>query len=407
MTSRAGAGVSGKRRALKPLAAGLSLAAVFTAVVSIPLDAASQLELSLRDTSAWIMVVYGLPSLISIVLIYVYRQPLVVTGNVFILIFVLLLGGELAWSELVAATMAAGVVVLLLALTGLTDRLASVLPPPIVYGLLAGAVLGLLADAFTGLGTSTLLVGATLATFFLSRALLGDRVPALLVALVVGILVAVIGSEAGPVPSPAWPEVAITAPEFTLTAILTATPVLVVFITLQANAPSVVYLRAQGYEPPERVVSLLSGAGTIAGSMFGPIGVSLSLPSTALTAGPDAGDHDARHWAAYVAAAFGVLIAVVSGFAAELVEFIPSPLLTAIVGLAVIAILSRALQEITRGPLLLGPVVAFAVSVSDIQLLGLGRFFWALVLGIGVSLLLERPEWRQIHRLGTETAVHG
>lgn len=249
------------RLALRPIAAGMSLAAIFTAVVSIPLEAASDLGLSTSQTSAWIMVVYGLPSLFTVVLILRYRQPLVATGSIFILIFVWLLGGELAWPELVAATMVAGVLVLMLALTGLTDKLASVLPPPIVYGLLGGAVLGLLADAFTVLGTSTLLVGATLAAYFLSRAFLGDRVPALLVALVVGTVVAVVSSAAGPAPTPVLPQVTFTYPAFTLSALLTATPVLVVFITLQANAPSVVYLKAQGYAPPERVISVVSGPG--------------------------------------------------------------------------------------------------------------------------------------------------
>jgi benzoate membrane transport protein len=323
---------------------------------------------------------------------------LLITGNIFILIFVLLLGGELAWPELVGATMVAGAIVLLLGLTGLTHRLASVLPAPIVYGVLAGAVLGLLADSFTALGTSTLLVGATFAAYFLSRALLGDRIPALLTAIIVGVLVAVIGSETGAVPSPAWPQVTFTFPEFTFQAIATATPVLVVFIALQANAPSIVFLRAQEYNPPERVVSLVSGAGTLLGSVFGPMGVSLSLPATALTASPDAGDHEIRHWAGYLAASVGLLIALMSGFASELIDFIPGHLLTAVVGLAVLGILAQSLQEITKGPLLLGPLVAFGTSVSDIQMLGLGRFFWALVFGLAVSLLLERSQWRQIHR---------
>ena len=322
-----------------------------------------------------------------------YRQPLMTTGNIFILIFVLSLGGELTWSELVGATMVGGIIVLVLGLTGLTSKLAAVLPPPIVYGLLAGAVLGLFADAFTALGSATLLVGSTLAAYFVSRATLGDRIPALLTALVVGTLVAVVSSENGPLPDPSWPLITATMPEFTLRAIVTATPVLVVFIALQANAPSVVYLRSQGYDPPEKVVSVISGAGTIVGSFFGPMGVSLSLPGTALVGSPDAGPRASRHRAAYVAAVVGLAVALAAGFATELMDFMPAALLNAIVGLAVLGILAQALGEITKGPLLLGPLVAFGVSVSNIEMLGLGRFFWALTLGIAVSLLLERDAW--------------
>jgi len=40
----------------------------------------------------------------------------------------------------------------------------------------------------------------------------------------------------------------------------------------------------------------------------------------------------------------------------------------------------------------LGPVFAFVTTASGMSLFGLGSFFWALVIGVGVSLLLERDE---------------
>jgi benzoate membrane transport protein len=98
-----------------------------------------------------------------------------------------------------------------------------------------------------------------------------------------------------------------------------------------------------------------------------------------------------------------LVVAVSAGFASDFLRFIPGPLLDAIVGLAVLGILAQALGEVTKGPLLLGPLVAFAVSVSNLELLGLGRFFWAIVFGLSVSLLLERKQWFQADK--TEDAV--
>lgn len=381
---------------LKPIAAGLSLAAVFLAVLVIPLEAGAELKLRASETSSWIMILYGVPSLLSLVISFRYRQPLVVTGNVFILIFVSAVGGELPWPQLVGATMVAGVIVLLLGLAGVTYRLAEFLPAPIVWGLLAGAVLMFLQDTFSYLGSSPVLVGSTLAAFFLSRAWLGKRIPALLPALAVGLIIAIFTSETGRAPDPAWLPVTVTMPELNLTAVLTATPIIVVFITLQANAPSLVFLRTQGYEVPDRPISLISGIGTTLASVFGPMGFSLSLPATALVAGPDAGAKGSRHYAAYVAGGAGVLIGIFAAFATDLTEFIPIALLTTFVGLAVIAILAQALQEITEGPLVMGPLIAFVVSISELQLLGFGRFFWALVLGLAVSWLLEREGMRKL-----------
>ncbi len=53
------------KRTLQPLAAGLSISVIFVAVVSIPLEAASKLGLSAGETTGWILVLYGLPSLMS------------------------------------------------------------------------------------------------------------------------------------------------------------------------------------------------------------------------------------------------------------------------------------------------------------------------------------------------------
>lgn len=243
-----------------------------------------------------------------------------------------------------------------------------------------------------------MLVGGTLLAYVLGRRFLEPRLPAILPALVVGAaLAAVTGGLAAP-SELAWPAPSLTAPRFSLRAIATATPVMVVLITLQANLPSVVFLRTQDYEPPERVLTFVSGAGTLVGSLLGPLGLSLSLPATAICAGPDAGDRSVRHRSVYVGAAGGVVIALLAGVAAECQRSWARPLLVALVGLAVLGVLSTAIQRVAQGPLLLGPVFAFAIALSGLSMFGLGPFFWALALGIAVSLLLEREGWRALAR---------
>lgn len=76
-------------------------------------------------------------------------------------------------------------------------------------------------------------------------------------------------------------------------------------------------------------------------------------------------------------------------------------MLLALAGLAVVDLLADALRQITRGPLVLGPLFAFAISLSEISILGLGPFFWALVIGTGVSQLLERDELRMLRSPGS------
>jgi benzoate membrane transport protein len=385
------------RRWLPALGTAIPLIILFIAVLSILLAAAQQMRLSEAETSSWILVVYGLPGLLGLVLVIRYRQPLLLTGNVFVLIFIASLGARLSYPELVGASIVAGASVVLISALGLTGRLAAWIPAPIVLGLLAGAVMPFVSGIFTSLGDAPALVGGAFLAYLLGHRYLGARLPAILPALVVGLAIAALTGELGEVPARSpLPVPTLTTPVFSVHAIATATPVLVILITLQSNLPSVVFLRNQEYHPPERMIDTGSGVGTLVGSLLGPTAVSLSLPATALVSGPEAGEHELRHRSVYLASGALVLIGVLAGIAADLPEIIPLPLLLALAGLAVVSVLANALQQIAQGPLLLGPLFAFAIALSKISMLGFGPFFWALVIGTGISLLFERDELQML-----------
>lgn len=387
------------RRNLPIVAAAVRNIIILVAVLSIPLRAAEAMALSTAETTSWILVGFGLPGLLSIVMTLRYRLPLLLTGNLFVIIFVSGLGGEIAFPALMGASLLAGVGVLLIGILGLTRRLASLVPVPIMFGLLAGAVMPFLAAMFSVFGQAPVVVGGTLLVYLVSQGVLGKRVPAILPALVAGVLLAAVTGRFEPVSEPlalTLPRLAL--PVFSLPAILTVTPLFIVLMTLQANLPAVRFLQSQDYDPPEIALDLVSGIGTILGSFLGPVGVSLSLPATSVVANPEAGAHEIRHRAVYLVAGVGLLVGLLAGLAVGLTEIIPEALLATLAGLALLGVLGNAVQEVARGPLLLGPLFAFAIALSDISFLGFGNYFWSLVMGTGVSLLLERDELRALRR---------
>jgi benzoate membrane transport protein len=401
------------RRTLPALIAGLTVTIVFFAVLSIVLTAAGPhgMGLSDRRTSGWIALVYGLPMIPSLVLTLRYRMPLLLTGNVFALIFFVSLGDRIGFSELAGASILAGAIVLVTALLGLTGQLAAWIPAPIVQGLIAGAVMPFVINIFSSLSTSEgaarvpIMVGCAVLAYLLSQRVLGTRLPPVLPAFVAGFLAAAVTGQLGAFPSTfELPGLEFIRPEFSWTAIATVTPVLLALMTVQSNVPAVIYLRGQGYRPPERVLNVVSGAGTLLGSLFGPITVSLALPPVLVTAGPTAGDRSLRYRSIYLPVAGGLFIAVFAATAADLAVLVPTVLLLTMAGLALVPALAVALREISQGPLVLGPLFAFAIALSKMTVFGLGSFFWSLVLGTAVSLLLERDGWR---RLRSETADEG
>jgi benzoate membrane transport protein len=397
------------RRSTSALVAGFTISIVFVAVLSIVLTAAGPRGLALSDarTSGWIALIYGLPMIPAVVLTLRHRMPLLFTGNIFALIFFASLGHRESFGELTGAAMLAGAIVLVTAILGVTGRLASWIPTPVVQGLIAGAVLPFVIDVFSSLATTSkgkpvpiqvpIMVGAAVLAFLVSQRVLGPRVPAILSAFVVGLVVAAVTGQLGSLPSLfGFPSFELVRPELSWTAVLTITPVLLAVMTVQSNVPSVIYLRSQGFDPPERLINVVSGAGTVIGSVFGPVLVSLALPPLLLAASPAAGDREVRYRAILLPVIVGLLIAVFAGTAAEIAVLIPPVLLLTMAGLALLPALTSALRDLTAGPLLLGPLFAFAIALSDINVFGLGPFFWSLVIGTAVSIAFEREGWRQL-----------
>ena len=397
------------RRSLPALVASIPVAIVFFAVLGIVLTAAGPggLRLTEPQTATWIAVLYGLPTVVALALTLRYREPLLLTGNIFAIIFFASLGARFEFAELAGASIVAGCIVLAAAGFGLTARIATWIPAPIVQGLIAGAVMPFVVGVFSSLSTTRddasvpyelpLMVAAAVLAYLVSPRLLGERVPAILPAFIAGLAVAAVTGQLGAFPtSIGVPRLDPIRPSFSWAAIVTVTPVLVALLTVQSTIPSLIYLASQGFRPPERLVNVLSGVGTVAGSFLGPVAVSLALPPVLLTAGPSAGPRELRYRSVFLPAASGVVIAALATTAASLATLIPETLLFTMAGLALIPPLIAAIREIVRGPLVIGPLFAFAIALSDITVFGLGPFFWSLVLGTAISFAFERDGWRSL-----------
>jgi benzoate membrane transport protein len=373
------------------VASAIPAVMVFLAVLAIPLSAAPGLALSNEQLSSWIFVLYAGPGLLGLLLAFRYRQPLVLTGNVFAIILFASESGRLTFSELAGAALVAGLVVAVVGVLGVSDRIARLIPAPIVLALVAGGVLPFVVRAFANVDQDPFVVGGTIVGYLFARRFI-SRVTPLLPALIVGVAVAAVVQELGPLPALVLPTFTVTEPSLTIEAVATITPVLIVILLLQANVPSTVFLRSQGYDPPSRTIDLISGVGTASLSLLGPNAVSIPLPIMPLIAGPECGSTNRRFRAAVAAGVALVAIGVFAGVAVGLVRFLPMSLIQTLAGLALFGVLASSLKQVLAGPLVVGPLFAFAIVQSGLTLFGLGPFLWALVIGLVATYLLEREQ---------------
>jgi benzoate membrane transport protein len=313
------------------------------------------------------------------------------------LIFLTALAPQYSYPQVLGGLIFAGLLVLLLGALGLSERMAALVPAPIVFGILAGSIMPFVVRVFTEMTHYPLLIGATLTAYVFGRRFLPPRVPAILPALLVAGLMAGLTGEIARVPDN-WslPVPAFTAPSFSWSAIISISPAIAIFVAVQSNLTTSIYLRSQNFRPFSGLINVLTGGGTTLGAFLGAAPISSGSAVIALVAGPDAGEHRHRYRSVYLCGTIWLLFAVGASVVATLPSIIPLSLLFALAGIALISVLTQALVEITRGPLLIGPLFAFVVSSSQFTLLGLGPLFWALVTGMTVTLVLEKGSYAAV-----------
>lgn len=385
-------------RLIPPLTMALPVTIFAVAALSFPLALARLFTVSGPATTTWIAVLYGVPGVLSLLLTWWYRQPLLVAWSTLGTVAAATLIGHSTYAELRGASLVAGGLVFLVGAGGLSERVARWVPPPIVMAMIAGAVLPYVAGMFTAAGGAPAVVGGAFVAYVLGRRFLPPRIPAVFPAVIVGLTAAGLTGVLN-LGQFRWaaPVLHAAPPVFSWTTVVAFAPVLAVLMITSANLASVVYIRSQGYPASLRAIDVVTGAAAAAGSFFGFTPFCMASFLAAPTAGPDAGDHDVRHWSVYFSSVGMLAIAALAGLAADLLRIVPLSVLLALAGLALIGVLGSTLQEALAGPLVLGPLFTFAVAVSHLSYLGFGPLFWSLVIGIATSLVLERDQLRRLH----------
>lgn len=390
------AGLAGLKGAIGIKTAGAGLvAAIFgcSGPALIVIGAGQAGNLSPGQTVAWLLAIYGLGGLISLIMALYYMIP--VTGA-YSIPGAALVAGALAtfpFDQAVGAFVMAGVIVFILGISGLIGKVMRWLPMPIVMAMIAGALIRFGIGAVTALQALPIVVGAAALAFFLSMRFV-KAVPPVLSALVVGLIaVAMTGNfvHADAAISFVAPE--FTAPSFTIDAFFAIAIPLAVLVVGAENAQAIGVLYAEEYRPPINAMTVISGIGGVLAGLIGGHNANIAGPMTAICSSEQAGDDKSKRYGATVIngilfGAFGVF----AGIAVPLIMSLPGPLIGAVAGLAMIGVLLSAFQSAfdKRAGYQIGAFVALIVAMSNISLFSISAPFWALIAGTVVSLLLER-----------------
>ena len=313
------------------------------------------------------------------------------------------LAGDFTFAEMVGANLIAGILILVLGLLGVGGRIMTWLPLPIVIGMFAGSIFSYVTRLVDVTVQDISVAGPTVAGYLLGRLIGKPRVPPVGLAVVFGEISILIGGQATP-EAMSWslPNLAVPDMSFPLSAIIAISLPMVVLALGLGNVQGLGFLVGQGYKVPVNPISIVVGINSVINSILGGHPAIVALTGVAILAGPDSGPQAQRYCANLVAAPLTLIIAIAAGLVIPVLAVLPPSYVFALAGLAIVSSLQDAFERAFGSRLRFGALVGFAVAATPFSFVGITSAFWAVIAGLGGSLIAERGEllshWRESQR---------
>ncbi len=348
------------------------------------------LDSSLMD--GWITGCMMIMGIGTIFLSAYYRKPIGLAGSFAGWLCALNASTIYTQPEVFAGCLMSGVILTILAFSGLMKKVLKFLPTPVVMGMIAGCFLNYGLYIVNPLSEEPfvviLMILAYLVTSKFSR-----RIPGVLSALIIAIVYyAASGLDFPPV------EITARLPNFVMPAFTANFPKIFISLTIPLtalvlgaeNSQAYGVLETEEYNPPVNSMTLVSGIGGILSALLGSINTNIAGPLTAICASPDSGKKEGR-WTAVIV--LGICQLILAPFYASLVGLIvsfPNTFVYLVTGLSVLGVLVSALMGAfkTNSHRISG-VFAFLIAASGIKMMGLSAAFWALLIGDLIYIFYE------------------
>ncbi len=361
----------------------------FTSSVAIVFQAAQALGATAAQTSSWMWALGLGMGITSLGLALWTRQPVLTAWST---PGAALLAGTvgISMSEAIGAFLVCGALIMLFGVTRWFEKLMDRIPLAVAAALLAGVLARFGLDAVLTVKSAPLMVLLMAGAYLLAKRLLPRyAVPCVLLT---GIVVAALQGRIHLAEVHwAWAQPVWTTPSFSLAALVgVALPLFLVTMASQ-NLPGVAAQRASGYQTPVSASITVTGLASFVLAPFGGYAFNLAAITAAICMGREAHEDPAkRYTAAVMAGVFYIAVGLAGGAVVGLLAAFPRELVAAVAGLALLGTiaggLSTALKDEQHRD---AAILTFLVTLSGLNLLGIGSAFWGVVAG-SVALLVAR-----------------
>ncbi|WP_097459350.1 benzoate/H(+) symporter BenE family transporter [Mangrovitalea sediminis] len=383
---------TGSSYSLSHLAAGFIAVLVgFTSSVVIIIQAAQSAGADQAVVSSWIWALGLGMGLTSAGLSFYYREPILTAWSTpgAALLVTSLAGHSLG--EATAAFLFSGLLIVLAGWTGWFERLLHHIPKALAAAMLAGILMEFGLQAFAALHSKLALVALMFATYLVARRR-WPRYAALLVLIAGTAYAAFSGDLRWQALHLALAKPVLTAPTFSLSALISiGLPLFIVTMTSQ-NVPGLAVLRANGYQTPLSPLLTVTGIATLILAPFGGFALNLAAITAAICMGEEAGaDRRSRYLAAVSAGAIYVVIGLFGATVVSLFAAFPHAFVVALAGFALLGTIGNSLHAALEDASEREPaLITFLLTASGVTLFGIGAAFWGLAAGIVARTILRQ-----------------
>lgn len=369
-----------------------------SAPVAIILTASEKGGLTEADIASWLFGCFFINGLISIVFCLAYRQPLVFLWTIPGTILVGQALDHLSFAQVIGAYYATGALMFVLGLSGWIRKCMSRLPMPIVMAMVAGVFLQFGLNLIFAIRDGVMIAAPMTAVFLLLSAVprFARIMPPMIGTLIAGVIAVALfgkfdlhGSVAFTLAKPN-----LYVPEFSWSAMVELVLPLAITVLAAQNAQGFVILEASGHKPPVNAVTTACGLGSLIAASVGSVSTCLTGPVNAIIA--SAGAKEKHYAAGAMVSLLAIIFGLLSPVFTRLMLATPKVFIATLAGLALLRVLQRGFVVSFNGAFTLGATITFLVTVANVPIFSIGAPFWAVLIGLAVSWMLERNDFKDL-----------
>lgn len=331
----------------------------------------------------------------GIILSSLSKMPIMTGWSVPGTVLLLSLFPTLTVAEMVGAHMMAGIIIVVIGLSGRFDKLMAWIPQGVAGGMLAGLLFQFGAAAFKTIGASPLLLILMLLIYLLGRRYFSRY--SIVAVFVTGLaFVIATGQMYTEAFNLQWVMPKLIMPEFSVFSLLSLTLPLVLVSLSGQYLPGMAILMVDGYhQVKSRPIMIVTGGVSALVALTGAASIVLGAISAAIATGPDSHpDPDKRYIAGISNGVFYIIGAFLTSAIVTLFAVFPAELVAILAGLALMssinANIALAVEDKENRE---AALLTFVATASGMSWLGLASAFWGIVIGMSAALLFN-PELR-------------